>query len=50
MAKEGTEAGNYFNDFTMELIKNQFNNFNKRREINIPDEIKIYFQNYQQKY
>ena len=39
MAKEGTEAGNYFNDFTMELIKNQFNNFNKRREINIPDEI-----------
>ena len=39
MAKEGTEAGNYFNDFAMELIKNQFNNFNKRRKINIPDEI-----------
>ena len=39
MAKEGTEAGNHYNNFTMELIKNQFNNFNKRREINIPDEI-----------
>jgi len=39
MAKEGTEAGNYYNNFTLELIKNQFNNFNRRRAINIPEEI-----------
>ena len=39
MAKEGTEAGNYYNYLTMELIRQQYNNFNKRRAINIPDEI-----------
>ena len=39
MAKEGTEAGNYYNNYTMELIKNQYNSFNKRRAINIPNEI-----------
>ena len=39
MAKEGTEAGKYYNDFTLELIKNQFNNFKKGRAINIPEEI-----------
>ena len=39
MAKEGTEAGNYYNDFTLELIKSQFNNFKKGGAINIPEEI-----------
>ena len=39
MAKEGTEAGNYYNDLTMALIKNQYNNFNRRRAIDIPKEI-----------
>ena len=39
MAKEETEAGDYHNDFTLELINCQFNVFNKRRAINIPDEI-----------
>ena len=43
MAKEGTEAGDYHNNFTLELIKNQFNSFNKRRAINIPQEIKNLF-------
>ena len=39
MAKEGTEAGNYHNPFTLELIKQQYNSFNDRKPINIPDEI-----------
>ena len=39
MAKEGTEAGDYYNPFTLELIKQQYNTFNERRAINIPDEI-----------
>ena len=39
MAKEGTEAGDYYNYLTMELIRQQYNNFNKRRAINIPEEI-----------
>ena len=39
MAKEGTEAGNYYNELTLELIKNKYNNFNRRRKIDIPKEI-----------
>ena len=39
MAKEGTEAGDYYNPFTLELIKQQYNSFNERKAINIPDEI-----------
>ena len=39
MAKEGTEAGKEYNNLTMELIKNQYNFHNQRKEINIPDEI-----------
>ena len=39
MAKEGTDAGKYYNPFTLELIKQQFNSFNDRKAINIPDEI-----------
>ena len=43
MAKEGTEAGNYYNNLTIELIKNQFNDFNNRKAINIPEQIKNIF-------
>ena len=39
MAKEGTEAGKEYNNFTMDLIKSQFNSFNQRKKINIPEEI-----------
>ena len=39
MAKEGTEAGNYYNNLTLELIKQQYNICTKRRAINIPEEI-----------
>ena len=39
MAKEGTEAGEYYNDLTMELIKRQYNYFNQRRKIDIPKKI-----------
>jgi hypothetical protein len=39
MAKEGTEAGNYYNNLTIELIKHQYNNCNQRKKIDIPEEI-----------
>lgn len=39
MAKEKTQAGDYYNGLTLELIKQQYNNFNNRKPINIPDEI-----------
>ena len=39
MAKEGTEAGDYYNPFTLELIKQQYKSFNDRGTINILDEI-----------
>ena len=39
MTKEGTEAGNYYNDLTIELIKHKYNNCNQRKKIDIPEEI-----------
>ena len=39
MAKEGTEAGNYYNNLTLDLIKAKYNEFTKRRRINIPEQI-----------
>ena len=39
MAKEGTEAGNYHNKLTIELIRQQYNQFTQRRKINIPKQI-----------
>lgn len=39
MAKDGTEAGKFYNNLTIELIKQQYNQFNKRRRINIPEQI-----------
>jgi hypothetical protein len=39
MAKEGTEAGDYYNKLTIELIRQQYNQFTQRRKINIPKQI-----------
>ena len=39
MAKEGTEAGDYYNDLAMELIKSKYNIFTKRNKIDIPRRI-----------
>lgn len=39
MAKEGTEAGDFYNNLTIELIKQQYNQFNNRRKIDIPLQI-----------
>ena len=39
MAKEGTEAGNYYNDLTMWLIKQNYNLCNHRNPIDIPKKI-----------
>ena len=37
--KEGTEAENFYNNLTIEFIKQKYNQFNKRRRINIPEQI-----------
>ena len=39
MAKEGTEAGDYYNKLTIELIRQQYNQFTQRRKIDIPKQI-----------
>jgi hypothetical protein len=39
MAKEGTEAGDYYNNLTLELIKEQYNSFTKRENIDITQKI-----------
>ena len=39
MAKEGTEAGDYYNNLTMELIKRQYNSFVTRNKLDIPQKI-----------
>lgn len=46
MPKEGTKAGDYYNPFALELIKQQYNSFKDRKAIIIPVEIIKYFQNY----
>ena len=43
MAKEGTEAGDYYNELTIELIKQLYNHSNKRMAIDIPKEITLLF-------
>ena len=43
MAKEGTEAGDEYNNLTLELIKQQYNSLNQRNEIDIPEQIKKIF-------
>ena len=39
MAKEGTEAGDYYNNLCLELIQDQYNSFTNRERKNIPNEI-----------
>ena len=43
MAKEGTEAGDYYNELTILLIKQLYNHSNKRMAIDIPKEITLLF-------
>ena len=39
MAKEGTQAGDYYNRLTLSLIKQQYNTFIGREKRDIPQEI-----------
>ena len=43
MAKEGTEAGDYYNDFTYEFLKDKFTNFTERKDLSIIKEVKDRF-------
>lgn len=43
MAKEGTEAGDYYNDFTYQFLKDKFTNFTLRRDLSIIKEVKDRF-------
>jgi len=43
MAREETEAGNYYNDFTYHFLKEQFNLFTKRKPLSIIEEVKNRF-------
>ena len=43
MAKEGTEAGDEYNNLTLELIRRQYNSLNQRNKINITEKIKEIF-------
>ena len=39
MAREGSEAGKYYNNLTIEIIKRKYNDCKSRRKIDIPKEI-----------
>ena len=39
MARQGSEAGNYYNDLTIELIKRKYNECKSRKKLDIPKEI-----------
>ena len=39
MARQGSEAGKYYNKMTIDLIKQKYNDAKSRRNINIPEEI-----------
>ena len=43
MAREGTEAGDYYNDFTYQFLKEHFNQFTNRNPLSIIEEIKNKF-------
>ena len=43
MAREETEAGKYYNNLTLKLIRQQYNGLNQRNEIDIPQKIKQIF-------
>ena len=43
MAKEGTEAGNYYNNYTYKFLIDKFTNFTKRKDLHIIKEVKDRF-------
>ena len=43
MARENTEAGDYYNQYTYDFLKEKFNNFTLRRSLSIIDEVKDRF-------
>ena len=43
MAREATEAGNYYNNYLYEFLRERFNDFPHRKALNILDEIKNKF-------
>ena len=43
MAREGTEAGNYYNNYLYELLRERINDFPQREPLNILNEIKNKF-------
>ena len=43
MAREGTEAGNYYNQYTYDFLKEKFNNFTLRKPLSIIEEVKNRF-------
>ena len=43
MAKEGTEAGNYYNNFTYQFLRDKFTNFKHRKDLSIIKEVKNKF-------
>ena len=43
MARENTEAGDYYNPFTYKVLREQFNSFIKRKPLSIIDEVKNKF-------
>jgi len=43
MAKEGSEAGNYYNNFTYQFLRDKFSNFTQRRDLSIIKEVKNKF-------
>jgi HSP20 family molecular chaperone IbpA len=43
MAREGTEAGDYYNQYTYDFLKEKFNNFTLRKPLSIIEEVKNRF-------
>ena len=43
MAREGTEAGKYYNKYTYDFLKEKFNNFTLRKPLSIIEEVKNRF-------
>jgi len=43
MTREGTEAGDYYNDFTYQFLTEHFNQFTNRNPLSIIEEIKNKF-------
>ena len=43
MVREGTEAGNYYNQYTYDFLKEKFNNFTLRKPLSIIEEVQNRF-------